>query len=265
MIEKTDAIVLRFHPFSNTSRIVTWLTPAGGRITTLVKGSQRPKSLFIGQYDLFYNCELVYYARDRAGVHIARECAPLKTRNRFRTDWKAAAAASYLSDLVYRISPPDAPPGGLFALLDGALDHLHEQGVSAPFVFWFELRLLRELGLAPRLAHCLECGKDLLPPARGSRFSYARGGILCPACAGGATDHSSEITPDIVAMLSGWQKADSPEAVRTTQCSPRQLGQLKHLLGLFLTYHLDTPLPSRTIAFRVLARGTAHGRRGENA
>jgi DNA repair protein RecO len=254
VIQKTEAIVLRYYPFSNTSRIVSWLTPEAGKIATLVKGSQRPKSFFLGQYDLFYTCELVYYARERAGVHIARECALLKTRDRFRSDWKAAAAASYLSDLLFRVSPPDAPHHGLFDLLDSGLDRLAADGAAASFLFWFELKLLGALGLAPRLIRCLNCERELKPGARRSKFSYSRGGILCSACAEAGAQGSLPIAPDILAILTGWQRARSPQAALSTQCTTWQLGEIEKLLGLFLAYHLDTALPSRGIALEVLKR-----------
>ena len=257
MIKKTQAIVLRYYPFSNTSRIVSWLTSESGKIATLVKGSQRPKSFFLGQYDLFYTCELVFYARERTGVHIARECAPLKTRDRFRSDWKATAAASYLSDLLFRVSPPDAPHHDLFGLLDSGLDHLAARGAVASFLFWFELKLLGVLGLAPRLQHCLNCAQDLKPGAHRSKFSYSRGGILCSACAGTGTEGSLPIAPDILAILTGWQRARSSQAALSTQCTTWQLGEIEKLLGLFLSYHLDTALPSRGIALDMLKRKAA--------
>lgn len=257
MIHKTQAIVLRCYPYSNTSRIVSWLTPEDGRIATLVKGSQRPKSLFLGQYDLFYTCELIYYARERAGIHIARECAPLKTRDRFRFDWKAAAAASYLSDLLFRVTPPDAPHHDLFDLLDSGLDQLASLGASVPFLFWFELKLLEALGLAPRLKHCLNCERELRSGARRATFSYARGGILCPACVEANPAGSLPIAPDILAILTGWQRARSSQAALSTQCTSWQLGEIEKLLGLFLSYHLDMALPSRGIALDVLKRKVA--------
>lgn len=253
MIEKTQAIVLRYYPFSNTSRVVSWLTPRAGRIATMVKGSQRPRSPFLGQYDLFYTCELVYYARERTGMHIARECWPLKMRTPLRSDWKATAAASYACDLASRVSPPDAPHPGLFELADAALDHLAAGGGTAPFLFWYELKLMQALGLAPRFRQCLACGKELLPGARQSTFSYARGGILCGACSGKAPEPgAARIAPDILAMLTGWQRAQAPQAALSTQCTPRQLGEIERLLGLFLAYHLDVSPPSRGIALDML-------------
>ena len=72
---KSFAICLNVRPFSKTSQMVTWLTLDHGRVTTPVKGAQRPKSAFIGRYDVGYTCELVFYARERNGVHHIRECA----------------------------------------------------------------------------------------------------------------------------------------------------------------------------------------------
>ena len=74
---KTKGIVLDIHPWSRTSHVTTWLTPDHGPVTTLVKGAVRPKSSFLGQYDLFYTCELVYYARAKSELHAIREVSPL--------------------------------------------------------------------------------------------------------------------------------------------------------------------------------------------
>ncbi|MBN1269814.1 MAG: DNA repair protein RecO [Kiritimatiellae bacterium] len=254
MIVKTEGIVLRVVPLSETSRVVTWLTPDHGKTATLIKGSQRPKSWFLGQYDLFYTCQVLFYARDRAGLTVARECYPLKPRTRLRRDWKAAGAASYLADLAARVCPPDAPHPGLFRLFDEGLDHLAEHGATPAFVLWFELRLLEELGLAPRLHQCLSCRRSLLvhPGSAGSRFLYAHGGILCAACAGRSREKGTRIAPDVLATLNDWQAMRQPLAARRTASSPAQLRAMETLLGQFLVYHLDTPLASRGIAMNLL-------------
>ena len=51
-----------------------------GPVTTVVKGAVRPKSAFLGQYDLNYTCEIVYYSRAKGELHALRECSPLSTR-----------------------------------------------------------------------------------------------------------------------------------------------------------------------------------------
>jgi DNA repair protein RecO (recombination protein O) len=254
VITKTEGIVLRFAATSDTSRMVTWLTPDHGKAATLVKGSQRPKSFFIGQYDLFYTCDLVFYSRDRHSVCLARECYPLKTRPRLRRDWKAAALASYVADLASRICPPNAPHPGLYDLLDDVLDELDAHGAGESFMLWFELKVLEEMGFAPRLQHCLSCNQVLTPGKQRSHFSYARGGILCSRCTRASKEGLSPISPDILATLKGWQRARNPQATRATRSSHRQIQEMSTLLGRFLSYHLDMALPSRAIAVDVLGR-----------
>lgn len=161
MILKTQAIVLRMVPFSETSRIVTWFTADHGRLTTIVKGSQRHKSPFLGQYDLFYTCELLFYLRLHQGVHIVKECSPLKTRPALRSRWRATACASYFSHLVARISPPYAPHPQLFRLLNTALDALADSQNFETCLYWFELKLMAAMGVAPQLNECLKCKRPL--------------------------------------------------------------------------------------------------------
>jgi len=255
MIAKTEAIVLRVAPFSETSHVVTWIAKNEGRLVTVVKGAQRPKSPFLGQYDLFYTCELLYYTRDKGGLHIAREVSPIDARPRFRSDWKACAAASCICDFVYRLSY-DGPHGSeLFRLTTNALDFATAYPASPQLILWFELHLLDALGLAPQLATCPACGTATKgrpgAPSTSAAFSPARGGLLCPECASGEP-HTTHATPDVVAILRSWQDSRTPRTAIQTRCTRTQLRGLSSLIGLFHDYHLDLPLTSRHIALKFL-------------
>ena len=131
-ILRTEAIVLRIHPFSHTSQMAIWLTEEGRRLATPVKGAARPKSAFLGQFDLFYTCELLYYARSRDGVHVPRECEPLRRRDGLRTNWRAAQCASWFASLADLVSDAGAAFPGLYRLLDETLDVLDAAGGAPP-------------------------------------------------------------------------------------------------------------------------------------
>jgi DNA repair protein RecO (recombination protein O) len=253
MIIKTPAILLRAVPTANTSRVLNWLTPAHGRVATMVKGALRPKSWFLGQFDLFYTCELLYYARTDRDLFIARECCPLNTRNRFRQDWRAFAIASYFTDLATRISLPNTPHPTLYHWLEAGLDELATDPLHEPLIYWRELQLLDDLGLTPRLTHCMGCGRPLAPPGA-ARFSSRRGGLLCDRCVAADTESSLTLPPDVMAMLQTWQKTTTPQPVRRVRAQPQQLGLIRRLLGEFLRYHLDLALPSRDLALTIVRR-----------
>lgn len=245
-IEKTDAIVLRVSPFSATSHVVTWLTPDHGRINTLIKGACRPKSAFLGQYDLHYTCELIYYSREQRGMPIARECTPLKTRTPLRTKWQATLCAGYACGLTTLCTMPGQPVPGVYRLLDRFLDFLSVHGAQRTLLPWFELMLLSDLGFTPRFDSCSLCGQQL--PA-GSKVGMAcrHGGVLCKTCS--TRPDAGRMLPlsvSVLAMLSAWQRGESPRTAHATACPDEPWLETMEALGMLLAEHLGETLPLRS-------------------
>lgn len=147
---KSEAICLSIAPWSRTSHVVTWLTPTG-RVGTVVKGAVRPKSAFLGQYDLNYTCEIVYYARAKGELHALRECTPRVFRERLRGDFAALALAGYARLMADRFAPPGEECAPWYSTLAAILDRLVEVGASVPLMLKAELLFLRLLGLDPAL------------------------------------------------------------------------------------------------------------------
>lgn len=261
MIIKTQAIALNIWPFSESSHIVSWLTADYGKIATIIKGAQRPRNSFLGQYDLFYTCELLFYLRLFQGLHIVKECFPLKHRSAFRTYWPGTACASYFAGLAAKIAPFYAPQRNIYTLLDTALDFFAAEQNLEIGLFWFELKLLGAMGFAPHLNACLQC-RRLLPligdsPASGRgnasiAFSAARGGVFCGPCAGQYKNTLIRIMPDSLALLRFWQSSKSIHAARNVVCSERQMRDAGIILGNFLQYHLETNNTGREIALALL-------------
>lgn len=260
MIEKDIAVVLRMAPFSETSRIVTWMSRSRGRMATLVKGSLRPKSTFLGQYDLFYSCEILYHTRPDNDLHILSECSPLEQRQSFRSNWKSTAVASYFSELIVRTCPPEAPHFEVFKLLENALDLAAAGRKLETCLVSFELKLLQALGHAPQLGSCLKCrscirditGAPEAPP-RFSAFSFARGGLLCDACAT-VSESTERLSHDLVGLMQFWLGTRSMESALRTHCNPAQWERIVAVMGLFLQRHLELSPTGRNVALDLLAR-----------
>lgn len=253
MLNKSNAIALRLHPFSKTSQIVTWLSPEWGRLTTLVKGAHRPKSAFLGQYDLSYTCEIVFYARSHQSLALLRECTPLARRERFRTDWRAAVCASYVCDLVSRVGTAE-PHAALYDLTTSTLDALERQA-SWSRVLYFETRLLSVLGFAPRLSSCVACDAQATHE-RPWRFVPRQGGVLCDRCREARSETGPDLSPEALALLRTWQLGGvgSPPKVGGvgSALSPRSRLELSAVLGVCLRDHLDVLPPSRRIAMEMV-------------
>lgn len=246
MILRDDAIALRMYPFGNTSRVVVWLSATHGKMATMVKGSQRDRSPFLGQYDLFYTCELLFYAREHRNLHILKECFPLEIRPAFRTDWRACAAASYAAGVLDRVLPIGSAPASLFALLSDTLDRLAIRTPGPAFLVHFELLLLHELGLAPGWDACARCRADLRG-GTASRWDVAHGAVLCESCAAGqGMALSAAALQALRQMRDGTPPPSLPERV---------FREVRTILGGLLEHHADLSSRSREIAFQILAAG----------
>ncbi len=260
MIIKTQAIALNIRPFSESSHIVSWLTADHGKITTIIKGAQRPRNIFLGQYDLFYTCEILFYMRLFQGLHIVKECTPLKSRSAFRSFWPGTACASYFTGLTEKTALLYAPQKNLYVLLEAALDFFSGEKALETGLFWFELKLLDALGYAPHMDACLQCHQPLTgasSPGRDPRlvsivFSAARGGVLCGKCAGQDRERSGRIAPDSLALLRFWQASRNIHSIRNIVCSERQIKDVGIILGSFLQHHLETANTGRDAAFSTL-------------
>lgn len=256
MIVKTSAIALRLHPYTETSRVVTWLTPERGRINTLLKGALRPKSPFLGQVDLFYTCELLYYAKAHDGLPVTRECTALSARPGMRRDWRACALASYLSALVSRAAPEQATRHDVYHWLEQALDDAAIHSGSAAVLCWQELHLLDLLGHAPRLGDCLDC-RSAAPDAEVA-FSIPDGGWRCRRCFEQRAPREALWIPGpAVRQLAAWQTHTSPNAARAALLPYSQQAALERLLGLFIGFHLDVAPSPRAAALDILGRQPA--------
>ena len=246
MILKDRAIVLRLHPFGNTSRIVFWLSAEHGKLATLAKGSQRPGSLLLGQFDLFYTCEILFYAKEQRNLHVLKECFPLEPRPGFRSDWRACAAASYAAGLLDRAMPFGPAPAGLYGLLAETLDRLAGHSPGPAFLPRFELRLLRELGLAPGWDFCTQCRADLRTGAA-ARLDAMHGALRCEACAAGRG------LPVSAAALAAIRRMHGPEL--PDSLPERVFREIRAVAGGLLEHHAEFPPASRELTFQILAVG----------
>jgi DNA repair protein RecO (recombination protein O) len=149
MTVSSRGIILRTRPLTETSLIVHWLTPDWGRVATVAKGARRPKSPFLGKLDLFYLAEFSFSRSRRGDLHVLREVGLRETRSALRDDILKLRQAAYSTALVEQTTETETPLPGVFELMNGFLGCLCREKPTPQLVFAFELKLLREIGLAP--------------------------------------------------------------------------------------------------------------------
>src|SRR5438093_8022089 len=124
MVERTQGLILRTHPLTETSLIVRWLTPDAGRIATAAKGSRRPNSPFRGKLDLFYLADFSFSRSRRSDLHTLREVVLLDTHTRLREELDYLQQASYCTALIEQTTETETPLPAVFKLMTDLLDQL---------------------------------------------------------------------------------------------------------------------------------------------
>ena len=220
-IIKTEGVCLAVHPWSRTSHIVKWLTPEGP-VSCHVKGAARPKSAFLGQYDLNYSCEVLYYAHARGDLHALRECSPTSMRERLRDDFRALVLADYMRAQCSVLAPHGSDCAPWHALLESALDALcvREAGCDELLrtLLSFELEVLKLSGLYPEIE------------AESGSFAL-RGERLLP------------VSAEVARCLR------KPLAEKNFQI----LVDAARAIGVFYTFHLDSAPEIRRTVLRIIS------------
>ena len=220
---RAEAICLAIRPWSRTSHVVSWLT-ASGRVATLVKGAVRPKSQFLGQYDVNYTCEILYYARARGELHALRECSATDRRDRLRGDYRALALADYFRKTCAELVPAGPEAAEWMDALNGALSSLAARTDSSAVdslrrLLAFEIRVLDIAGLSPDLS---KGPQDTAFQLRGERRIPVAGETL--AC-----------------LRNPWNEKN-----------PKILVDAARVIGVFYAFHLDCASDVRRIVLRMI-------------
>jgi DNA repair protein RecO (recombination protein O) len=200
MIESTTGLILRTRPLTETSLIVSWLTPDFGRIATVAKGARRPRSPFAGKLDLFYHADLSFQRSRRSELHSLHEVSLRETLSALRHDLAYLQQASYGAALIEQTTEIETPLSAIFELMTGFLQHLPKQLPQPQTTFAFELKLLNELGLKPDLA-------------------------------------KSHLTPGAKEITNALLQSDWPALARL-KLSDAQVKELRQFLHGFLDFHL---------------------------
>ena len=219
---KTEAVCLDIRPWSRTSHVVRWMTP-DGPVSTVVKGAVRPKSAFLGQYDLNYTCEIVYYSRAKGELHALRECSPVATRENLRSNYRALVLAEHMRAQVATLAPHGAESGSWYSTLESALESLSCGAAHSPrdlvaALLKFELAILELSGLSPKIE------------AESGAFSL-RGERQMP------------ISQEVARCM------DAPESEKNLQI----LLDAARAIGVFYAFHLDSAPETRRTVLRMIS------------
>ncbi|HTK94149.1 MAG TPA: DNA repair protein RecO [Terriglobales bacterium] len=175
-IKQSEAIVLRSYPLREADLLVTLLTRTDGKVKGVARAAKKSKKRFGGALE-----PLTYvkaYWDDREGHELARldACEVLESPLADEVDYPRAVALGYVAEVLDQVLPDREPNDAMFRLALAVLSHLRAGVIWMPLTY-FDLWIVRLMGLLPELHECIECGTAL----NGSRawFHPLADGLMC--------------------------------------------------------------------------------------
>lgn len=235
-VEQTEAVVLRGVDFSQTSRIVTFLTPGRGRVACLVKGARRVKGGQGAALDTFNRLEIGLVYKDSRSVQTMTECSVLKAYGGIKSDLDKSAYGALPLEIALRVAHENEPSEGLYRALVDGLETLDSwSGPVAVPICWTLMRLMAAAGYEPALEQCCFTGRKVGEEAG---FSYG-GGVTAVAS---QTDR----------RLNRRELAALRAFARSERCPEAEAGtELVTLLSRYAERQLDVSLRSARVIERM--------------
>lgn len=253
---KAEGIVLRTRNLGEADKIATLFTYERGKVDAVARGVRRPRSQFVGVSQAFTHGRYLLY-KGKKDLDTMRQGEIVRSFGTLREDLHKMAYASYVSELVDRMTELNDPHPDVFALLLSVQQLLASADEFELSARWFEMQLMHRLGFQPHLDGCVQCGGDV---ARS--FSAELGGLLCENCRAADVEavRLDEETLEVMRYLA----RTPPTRLGVIKPSWRALTMLGETLPRFCALRIGRPL--YTFQFLQSLRAAeqpAHGRKRE--
>jgi DNA repair protein RecO (recombination protein O) len=235
----TPAVLLRAHPYSESSRILRFYSLDAGVVAALARGVRKSGGRDGTGVESFTEGTLALLVRESRDLQTFKEFTPTRRRRGLGSSALRLGSASVLAELVLRHAG-ESGNAPLFEVLSHALDRLEscDPGDLVAAALSEGWRLVSALGYHPVLQACVQCGA-ILGSEDMSRFDFAAGGVRCQSCGDGGPRVGPGARAQLSALVAG-------EALPGGLTRPRAHLQL---LSDFVTYHVSGTRPLSSFAF----------------
>jgi DNA repair protein RecO (recombination protein O) len=237
---QTPAIIIGIRDYGEADKVVTFLTPAQGRVTGIAKYAKKSKKRFANCLEPLNRVEFFLSPQSRGELEFIQKGELVNSFPSLRRDLKRLGAAAVLAELAGLMAAPPEMVGEVFQTLEGVLGLLENGGPPDSLLPAFLLRLLSLGGYGPRLQACLKCSQEPKAPLY---FSVPQGGVVCGPCSRAAAGPLLPLSPGAWKLLRMAQGMELEKLPRL-RFPRRQRDESLAVFRAFLRRHLGKPMKS---------------------
>src|SRR5215813_6681117 len=176
MPRQSEALILRTYPFHEADLLVTFFTRAEGKLRGVAKAAKKSKRRFGGALEPLTYVTAHWEEKEKQELVRLNSCDILSSPLAAEVTYPRMVALSYVAEVIDQLLPDREPSDDIFRLTLSVVKSLESGRVWMPLTY-FDLWIVRLIGLLPDLSHCTACGAIL----NGSRayFHALADGLLC--------------------------------------------------------------------------------------
>jgi DNA repair protein RecO (recombination protein O) len=244
MPKQSEALILRTYPFHEADLLVTFFTRAEGKIRGVAKAAKRSKRRFGGALELLTHVMAYWEEKEKQELVRLDSCDIISSPLAAELTYPRTVALSYVAEVLDQLLPDREPSDDIFRLALSVVTALKSGPIWMPLTY-FDLWIVRLIGLLPDLSHCTACGVIL----NGSRayFHVLADGLLCPSDKRLA---SSEMSAESRTLAADMFRA--PLEKFADGAWPRGRGQdLRKFLAQRIERHIERKLVTATMLEKI--------------
>lgn len=235
MPKQSEALILRTYPFHEADLLITLFTRAEGKVRGVAKSAKRSKRRFGGALEPLTH--VIAHWEDKEKQELARidSCEIISSPLTQEVTYPRLVALSYVAEIIDQLLPDREPSDEIFRLTLAVVRQVKPDSIWMALTY-FDLWIVRLIGLLPDLNECVVCGATL----NGTRawFHPLADGLLCIRDKRLA---STEITAEARALAAEMFRA--PVELFAGSPWPRQLGaDLRRFLAQRIERHIEKKL-----------------------
>ncbi len=239
-----DAVILRSQLYSETSRIVTFMSRESGLVKGMAKGARGKRGRFGATLEPLQRVRVTLSVKGSRDLQTVTEADLLQPYERIREDLFRSTYAQCVLELTSRVVWQEHASEDVFELLLAIL-HAYEEGIGDPQLLFitYQIHLSAALGYAVDLEACSGCGGSV---GEQVRFSLAEGAALCSGCYSQGGSHIT-LSGESAALLVRLSRPDGIAAAAALQPGADVRRSCGRLLQRYLEYHTETDLALRSL------------------
>ncbi len=241
---QTEAFVVHLYDYSETSRIIQFLTAQRGKMSCIAKGVRRKNNPWTYSLDRLNRVEIFYTWKSTREVQTLIEVSLIDSYPELKKHIKKQVLASLILETAFSMTETEQRIQKTYNQVCNAFEQISSPDIYNEFAIfltcWHLWQILVHNGIEPQLHICVRCGK---PIEKAVHFSL-QGGVVCNNCKPDRTLNNDEVR-----CLQILQHLDNPLNFPFNHTSFLPLFETKILSFLcsFITYHLGHPLKSYNV------------------